>query len=410
MGWYLRVFAGCVRKFSRSIAILSVSFVGSFELLLLQTLIAAMLKKTSISVPFGVAAALCLAVSLTAGCRGSAYRDVYQQKMASEIRVLEDQLYEADYQNQILQDQVLRAEVNAAQIVVPENRPKRSLFGKTLSDSGEVIDAPGSTNSQTPAAPRLVPPELPAGRQTAPTPAPVPKQPAPKLPARPLDSPKTDGSFMPPSEPIPPGAAELTVPDVQLGDPVPPPELQMVPDSIPDSLPNLIPEVPPGQIRLPESVKILGAGPPAEPVAIRINSGLSGGHKSDDSPSTEGISLFVEAIDEKGSVVSLDQFEIDANLSVVLLDPAQPGATAKLGNWEFGPEQIHEMLRPGIAVGRGGAGINVVIPWGDQWPKSPTVIAHVRLSAGDVAMQTQAEIATAQPAMAQWTPRATRIR
>ena len=415
MGRYVRVFAGWFCDFLQDIAATRVPFAESFVLPLPRTITAEMLKKTSISALFGLAAALSLMVSVTAGCRGSAYRDVYQQKMASEIRVLEDQLYEADYQNQILQDQVLRAEVNASQVIVPENRPRRTFLGKTLSDAGEVIDAPsskagsaaGNTSSETPFAPTLSAPELPAKRPATSTPTPAP---TPKLPARPLDSPKTNGSFTPPAEPVPPGASDLSIPDVQLGEPVPPPEVEMIPDSIPDSLPNLIPEAPPGQIKLPESVKILGSGPPAEPVAIRINLGLSGGHKSDDAPATEGISLFVEAIDEKGAVVSLDQFDIDANLSVVLLDPAQPGATARLGKWEFGPEQIREMLRPGIAVGRGGTGMNVVIPWGNQRTTSPKVIAHVRLSAGDVAMQTQAEIATAQPAMAQWTPRATRIR
>ena len=40
------------------------------------------------------------------GCRSRATRDLYTQKMASEIRVLEDQLYEADYQNRILRDKL----------------------------------------------------------------------------------------------------------------------------------------------------------------------------------------------------------------------------------------------------------------------------------------------------------------
>lgn len=48
-----------------------------------------------------------LVVSL--GCNGRGHRDVYQQKMAQEIRVLEDQLYEADYENRILMDKLHRA-------------------------------------------------------------------------------------------------------------------------------------------------------------------------------------------------------------------------------------------------------------------------------------------------------------
>lgn len=391
-----------------------VPFAESSELPLPRAFTTEMLDKTGIHGQFGVAAALLFAFSVAGGCRGSAYRDVYQQKMASEVRVLEDQLYEADYQNQVLQDQVMRAETKAAQVVVPENRPRRTLFGKTLSESGEVIDAPGKARNS------LLPSE----------PEPAKNLPPPMLPARPLDgqnqtqnqnrlkskllspsaNPKSNGNMTPPSEPVPPGAAELLLPDVQLGEPVPPLQSDALPDSLPDSPPNLVPEAPPGQIKLPDSAKIRGAGTPLEPVAIRINLGLSGGQKAENSQAIEGINLFVEAIDENGTIVSLDQFDIDANLTVVLLDPTQPSATARLGKWEFGPDEIREMLRPGIAIGTGGAGINIVIPWEKQRPESPTVIAHVRLSAGDVAMQAQAEIATAEPAMAQWTPRATRIR
>ena len=89
------------------------------------------------------------------------------------------------------------------------------------------------------------------------------------------------------------------VPDVQIGEPVPP--LQS--DALPNSPPNLVPETLPGQIKLPDSAKILGAGAPLEPVAIRINLGLSGGHKAEHSQAIDGINLFVEAIDEKGTVV-----------------------------------------------------------------------------------------------------------
>lgn len=393
-----------------------VPFAESSELPLPSAFTTEMLDKTGILGQFGVVASLLLAFSFAGGCRGSAYRDVYQQKMASEVRILEDQLYEADYQNQVLQDQVMRAEVKAAQVVVPDSRPRRTLFGKTLNESGEVIDAPGKASNS------LLPSE----------PEPAKNLPPPMLPARPLDgqnqnrlksnllsplaNPKSNGNLtppkepVPPSEPVPPGAADLLVPDVQLGEPVPPPQSDALPDSLPDSPPNLVPEALPGQIKLPDSAKILGSGTPLEPVAIRINLGLSGGHKAENSQALEGINLFVEAIDEKGTVVSLDQFDIDANLTVVLLDPTQPSSTARLGKWEFGPDEIREMLRPGIALGKSGAGINIVIPWEKQRPESTTVIAHVRLSAGDVAMQTQAEIATAEPAMAQWTPRATRIR
>ncbi len=317
----------------------------------------------------GLAAALMFCVC---GCRSDAYSDVYRQKMAGEIRVLEDQLYEADYENQVLRDEVSRAQMKAAQIIVPESRPPRSLFGKTRSEGGEIVDVPK-------------------------------ERPKPKLPARPLDGntpslkppPADEKSLLPPAEPVPPGASDLEIPDVELGDPMPPPA-----GNAPESLP--------GKIELPD-LKILGMESLEPPVAIRINSGLSGGHKTDDVPAIEGVLLIVEAIDESGAQVPLEEFDIAASLSVVLLDPARSGDQARLGKWDFGPEQIRDMIHPG-GNSLLGSGLHIVIPWGETRPEATTVIAHVKLAADEVVMQTQAEIATAQPAMAQWTPRAKLIR
>jgi len=332
-------------------------------------------EKIGVSVTRGFIAALVL---LSSGCRGAAYRDVYTQKMTSEIRNLEDQLYDADYQNQVLRDELMRAEMRAAQVVVPQAaRPPRSFFGKTLNQDGEVVDLRTNRSPKPMPIPKAESPE----RMT------------PKLPARPLDNTE---SFEPPSEPVPPGSIDLLIPDVELGDPVPPM----------NELPDSLPEFQPGQIKLPDSAKILGNGPPPAPVAIRINNGLSGGHKSDDVAATEGVELLIEAIDESGKVVDLSQFNIDANLSIVLLDPARSADTARLGKWDFGPEQIHEMLSSNPASPIHQGRLQVVIPWGEERPASTTVMAHVRLSADEIVMQTQGEIATNHAMAANWTPRA----
>lgn len=390
-------------------------------------------NQTGVARLFSAIAALALAcIAFTSlGCRSKAYRDVYAQKMASEIRVLEDQLYEADYQNQILRDELTRAQIKASQVVIPDARPRRSLFGRTLDESGRLQDSPPSDSrvSDSPAqrsqgpdseksapqpralpsetSPLLDPPDNAA--PTLPAPAlPAPALPAPALPARPLPSNRLPSELLvPPQEATPPGAADLMTPDVDLGVPVPPPS----PDEAPDALP--------GQITLPDSARILGAGPPSEPVAIRINRGLSGGHKSDDAPEEEGVLLVIEAIDEKGSVVRLDQFDIDANLSIVLVDPNRSGEEAQLGKWEFTPAEVRGMIRStpsvnGALAGKtassnssaGWSALQVVIPWADVKPTTTTVMAQVRLGNDEVVMQAQGEVPTNQPSMAQWTPRA----
>lgn len=367
--------------------------------------------------PIRLAAALIVTVMLASqvGCRSRAYRDVYAQKMASEIRVLEDQLYEADYQNQVLRDELSRAETRASQVIVPPAR-RRSLFGRTLDESGNVIDTrPKATQSLPPAVASPPDTDLPA--------RPLPDGELPEELQPLLDSPTnspesssenspemaepegsnassrradtdSDSQFVPPAEAIPP-SGELAIPDVELGEPVPPPA-------------DGTPEKPPGQIELPDSAKRLGVGPPAEPVAIRINPSLSGGFKSDDQPAQEGVTLVIEAIDGKGSPVRLEHFDIDANLSVVLLDPSRPADAARLGKWDFTADDVRSMIhdQPMTTPGQVNSAIQVTIPWTEQKPGSPKVIAHVRLSAAEAIMQTQGEIGTAQPSMAQWTPRA----
>ncbi len=327
-----------------------------------------------------------VALSAMGGCQGAAYRDVYHQKMAGEIRVLEDQLYDADYQNQVLRDELMRAEVKSSQIQVPAAPPRRTIFGKTLNSSGEVVEITQPRSSSTPAAPKSTSPKLPA-RPTDDLPPPAGSQAKKPLSDPEPTPPRPKSSPIPPSEPVPPGASDLLLPDVELGDPVPPP-----PDSMPDILP--------GQIELPDTARRLQSSPPATPVSIRIHKGFSGGHKSDDQPPIEGIELLVEAIDEAGKPVALETFDIDGVMSVVLLDPARSAATARIGKWEFGPDEIREMVHAGPA-----SGLRVIIPWGEERPIGDKVLAHVKLSAVDVAMQAQAELPIAQPNVAQWTPR-----
>ncbi len=85
------------------------------------------------------------------------------------------------------------------------------------------------------------------------------------------------------------------------------------------------------------------------------------------------MAIFIEAIDEAGKVVPLDQFDVDANLSIALLDPELPPAEARLGKWEFGPDEIREMIRSEMDSQIYRHGIHVIVPWGDRVPKSSTL-------------------------------------
>ncbi len=342
-----------------------------------------MIVRPTITEPWSVAArifslgvAAFVGIISVTGCRSAAYRDVYQRKMAGEIRVLEDRLYDADYQNEVLRDRLTRAEAKAAQVVIPHPGENRTRFGPPQRvDRGE-FDA--ETNTDAMAAP----PSLPA----RPFPPEESSRPARELPAGP--------SLTPPDSPMPPGREDILLPDVDLGVPVPPPA---------DGDPA---DAPPGQIRLPDSAKRLGPRAIAVPVAIRVNQALSGGHRFEPSASAEegakGVYLVVEVIDEQGDVVSMDTLEPEGPLEVVLLDPLQSPAEARLGKWVYSADELRDMVRSGPQ-----AGIHLAVETSERSATGKTIIAHVRLTVGEVLLQTECELPTSEPNLAGWNPRGT---
>ncbi len=295
-----------------------------------------------------------LAALAAGGCRGAAYRDVYQQKMASEIRVLEDQLYEADYHNQVLTDELERLK---SQIAVPAERRSRPVEEPRRSSERSVTDPPA--------------------RRSEPA--------APQLPARPIPDPVD-----PPLVPIPPGTEELDFPDVDLGEPLPPGD----------------PAAPPGQIQLPDSVRKLYREEPAEPTSVRINPGLSGGHRFDDAEEKTGMYLAVEVVDEAGKLVSLDNLDRYGELNVAIVDPQREPADAQLGQWNFAGSELRALVRSGTSGPVPGDRIDVHVAWNEKLPLGTNVVAHVRLTVDETQLQAQAELPTADAVMARWNPRA----
>lgn len=341
--------------------------------------------------------ALTLALILLglSGCRGKAYRDVYQQKMIGEIRNLEDQLYEADYQNRVLIDELARSR---SQVVVPEATRSRSTSDpapRTTRPQSPRRDTPLDTRdtrngdsvlTPVPLDPEPTQPTLPA--------RPIPDSDPSQLTPPPISRPRTDPNrnLVPPSVPIPPGI-ENELPDVDLGEPVPPSGI------------NAVPELPPGQIKLPESVRRNIRVEPAVPVAIRINPSMSGGYRFDDAKQKTGMHLAIEAIDEKGDPVGLEDFDVTAELSLVLLDPARSASEARLGRWDYDKDELREMVRSGS-----GGAIHLYVAWQDKTPIGKEVIAHIKLSSDETQMQAQAELSTAEASVATWNPRGSEMK
>jgi len=75
------------------------------------------------------ATAACIVASVIAcagGCRSAAHDDIYTDKLASEVRFLEDQLYQVDYENKVLRQKVERLRSTRSD----SSKPRReSLLG-----------------------------------------------------------------------------------------------------------------------------------------------------------------------------------------------------------------------------------------------------------------------------------------
>lgn len=319
-----------------------------------------------------------LLIGVFGGCRGAAYREVYQQKLIREVRTLEDRLNEAEYQNRVLLDELGRSR---DQVRIPPNSRGVTPGGST------PRPLPESTRSPSPNA-------------TGPDPG-AAQPPRPILPARPLDGqqplrdpqspPAADPAFVPPTMPIPPGLETIEFPDVDLGEPVPPAGRDATIEPPPGQVP--VPQLP-APVPAPATLEI------PEPVGIRIDPAMSGGHRDDEPEPRTGMQLLIQAIDQQGNPISLDQFDIEADLTVVLTDPSVDPSQSELGRWYFAANELHAMTRPGP---RGG--LQVYLTWQDKRPQQSKVLAVVKLSAEEMELEAEAELSTIEPEIADWTPR-----
>lgn len=330
----------------------------------------------------------------SSGCQSRAHNDLYQQRMASEIRVLEDQLYDADYQNQILREKLERANRQLAEETDPLDVhssdpsfnaappsvwvPPHDSFDLEHGFDDMMID-PGTVDRGT--VDRGV--AAPSDRFESPF----------------EDEPSSDGEGpqlpLPPpiGGPEPPGKSDTEFSPIEPGELLPPPD----PGS--EDLP-----APPGQIPLPDAVKATERKRSA-PERLELHLGLSGAKLPDvatqlDKP--DGLYLVVRAVDRLGAAVNLQDFEIDAELTVVVLDPQREASEAKIGRWEFSPEEVKRLTKSKPV-----SGFHVPIQWQTEQPLGDEVIVHIRLRSEADEMRCEGHVNLSESAMiAKWLPRA----
>jgi hypothetical protein len=369
------------------------------------------------------------------GCRGSAYNDVYQQRLASEIRVLEDQLYEADYQNQVLKEKLDRATLRAQETqrsetssrnrspivprpknlgrqIVPDSSPSFVPTPEPLDLSPDYFDlgddqhaiTPGlSSERVAPSTPEALPKEAnqslsePGSDQTLPKP--IDSKPNGSKPRTSNDTadpfaddqaPMIPPKLMPaPTEPQPPGKADLQLPELDLGTPVPP------------NSSNGTPDEPPGKIELPGAIQSLspGGAKVGTPSTLQIHPGLSAAHTFDDG--SEGLYLIVNVLDEQNRPLDLEQVQVSAALTVVAVEPGTPNEETLIGRWEFSPNEVSKLVRNEPV-----SGLAIPVRWREKRPNGERVEVHVRLKNADEEFRCQETLsAKLTPVVAEWTPR-----
>lgn len=343
-----------------------------------------LLKRASPAIDVSILAGVvgCWAL-LGAGCRSRAYEDVYQQQLQSEIRVLEDQLYEADYENHKLAEKLQRAKERAARCQPAGETPAEAAARPRSADSDQPARRPPTTDRPEASPDRfeldddlMIDPGQPFDPDAAVTPD------------------QSDDELMPaPGGPQPPGEEDLRIPPIEPGEPVPPPE-----SGTPD-------DQPPGKIELDDALSFLGQAAESVPVpkaqTLRLQPGFSGGHPIDADDQLDGLMLVVSVIDDAGRAVDLSQFEITADLTVVALDPLREATDAHLARWELSSEELQKLVAE-----RPVHGLHVPVAWKEKRPLGDQVAVHVRLRSDREELNCEATLPVDQPAaIAEWTAR-----
>ena len=324
------------------------------------------------------------------GCNSGAQRDVYQQKMAGEIRILEDQLYEADYHNRVLNDELERCRIKAK-----TGRPASEAADQSKANRSTLAPKAPKASGDTPRS-EPIPEPIPDGESlesdqnqidmddgfgdddlelpSVDTGEPI----APEA----LQDPEIE-DLSPPGLPEPPGKEDIAVPPIDPGEILPPP----VDDA--DELKQ------PGQIELPDSLNSSSN----TPENLKIHAGLSTGISV--AAEANEMTIVIHVVDQLGRTVDLDNFDIAADLSIVLLDPARQASDARIGRWDFSADQIADLIKREPI-----SGLHVPIKWQGDLPTGKEVVVHARLRAEEDEMRCKHKLLVdKKKAIAEWTPR-----
>ncbi|WP_417748954.1 hypothetical protein [Rosistilla oblonga] len=360
------------------------------------------LRLSTTCVPMACCVALLLFLG---GCRSAAHNDVYVDKLAAEVRFLEDQLYQIDYENKVLREKLQRAKRAEAR---SKPTPPKSLIRRPKPSDRSTSDAVGSSRS--------------SDRDDAAT---KKRDDDTQDTLGPIKTPRVDlgqPNVTPPDRNRPgnDNVPDIQLPDIIPGDLRPPSDSMLIPPEIdpgqilpPGDASNPAPPRP-GQVILPASVTeelepesqvelAVAESPvdetPRELASLVIDPIYSRGHDFSADGEQTGVYLVVKGLDAEGR-----ELKVDAPIQVAIMDPKRSGSQARLGRWDFDLEKVREAWRTTAATD----GVHLPIKWDVKYPLGDTVDVYCRVQteAGDLITAEWTIDLTRHRSRAElWTPR-----
>jgi hypothetical protein len=113
--------------------------------------------------------------------------------------------------------------------------------------------------------------------------------------------------------------------------------------------------------------------------------------------------LVVNVLDKNGRPLQLANYDVNADLSVVLFDgDTEQSDSTRLGRWDFNPQEVLSLIKDEPV-----SGFHIPIQLDQVQPQQKVVQAHVRLRSEEDEMRCNGTIrVTRENAAALWAPRA----
>ncbi|MCA9192339.1 MAG: hypothetical protein KDB03_11275 [Planctomycetales bacterium] len=324
---------------------------------------------------------LMLAFALT-GCHGRAYTDLYVENMASEIRDLEDQLYDYDHEYQGLEQEYISLQSENEYLRKQLNNAQSSRkFGETGTSDGSV----GANNAN-----RFPPPSgASALPKTAPdnSPSTEPINIPDELPEISIPGSGAPSPFPPSGTPTKtPRATEplplLEIPTIEMGTPSPPrgfssKEGSQVDDELQLSASRIIVPTMLASQNLNAGATLTLASQritDRRVVEIAFQPALCRAVNLDAEPDEDGLQLVLQPKNQYGQVI-LEAVE----LSIAVLDPERDGDARRIARYDYSAAEVEAKME---TLGSN-QGIHLTLPWNGPDPKRDRVVVFARYTFPD---------------------------